>query len=524
MPLGSWPLLPRAAAPSAPATIPRCAMEYKWKAFSVTAVGSFMAGLDATVVLLALLPIAKDLHTDYVTIIWVVLAYLLATTALVLSFGRISDIYGRKRMYNIGFVIFTVGSLFSGLSTSGLMLVVARVVQGIGAAFIFANGFAILSDAFPEGERGRAFGATSVIWGLASVIGIILGAVIVSFTTWRWIFLLNLPVGVVGTLWAYYTLRESGRTASEGESFDLPAAVLFTAGLTALLLGVTSGLLYGWTSAATLLELGLAPLLFAGFVLWELRYAKQPIIDFSFFKSRPFTLSVSANFLRAIAMFSVNFLLVFYLEGIYGLSILTASYLIVPYAAALAVVGPFGGILTDRFGARRLCTWGLLLQIASILALSRLSTSTPLWLLGVMELGIGVGGGLFWPANASLIMTSSPRRRFGIGSGIMNTFQNTGNVLSFAVSLVAITAGLSAPIVYALFLGTFSGRLPAQAAAEYLSAESLSFLISAALLVGALVLVLLIPSTTPKRPDVVSSMAGAPGSISPRSAPAETAL
>jgi EmrB/QacA subfamily drug resistance transporter len=499
-------------------------MEYKWQAFSVTAVGSFMAGLDATVVLLALLPIAKDLHTDYVTIIWVVLAYLLATTALVLSFGRISDIYGRKRMYNVGFVIFTVGSLFSGLSTSGLMLVGARVVQGVGAAFLFANGFAILSDAFPEGERGRAFGATSVIWGVASVVGIILGAVIVSFTTWRWIFLLNLPIGIIGTLWAYYTLRESGRTVSEGESFDLPAAVLFTVGLTSLLLGVTSGLLYGWAVAATLIELGLAPLLFAGFVVWELRYAKQPIIDFSFFKSRPFTLSVSANFLRAIAMFSVNFLLVFYLEGIHGLSILTASYLIVPYAAALSVVGPFAGILTDRFGARRLCTIGLLLQIAAVLALSRLTTSTPLWLLGVMELGIGVGGGLFWPANASLIMTSSPRRHFGIGSGIMNTFQNTGNVLSFAVSLVTITATISAPVVYALFLGTFSGRLPAQAAADYLAGESLSFLISAALLVAALVLVLLIPNTAPNRPRVVAAEASSPAASSAGSSTVEPAV
>jgi EmrB/QacA subfamily drug resistance transporter len=468
-------------------------MEYKWKAFSVTALGSFMAGLDGTVVLLALLPIARDLHSSYVTIIWVVLAYLLATTALVLSFGRISDIYGRKRMYLIGFIIFTVGSLLSGLSPDGLSLVGSRVLQGVGAAFLFTNGFAIISDAFPQNERGRAFGATSVIWGIASVIGIILGAVIVAFTTWRVIFLLNIPVGIVGTLWAYRVLRPSEHGISEGESFDLPAAILFTVGLTSLLTGVTWGLLYGWTNPGTLLGLGASPFLFAAFVVWERRLARQPIIDFSFFRSRPFTFSVGANFLRATAVFSVNFLLVFYLEGIYGLSILTASYLIVPYAAALTVVGPFGGILTDRFGARRLSTIGLVLQIGALVALSQLTTGTSLWVLAVIELVFGIGGGCFWPANASMIMSNSPQRRYGIGSGIMNTFQNTGNVLSFAISLVTITATVSGPVVYALFLGTFSGTLPPQAAADYLRGQSWSFLISVGLLLAALLLVRLVP-------------------------------
>lgn len=472
-------------------------MEYKWTAFSVTALGTFMGGLDATVVLLALLPIAQDLHTSYVTIIWVVLAYLLATTALVLSFGRISDIYGRKRMFNVGFVVFTIASLLSGLSFSGLMLVGARVLQGVGAAFLFANGFAILSDAFPQNERGRAFGATSVIWGVASVVGIILGAVIVAYTSWRVIFLLNLPVGVAGTVWAYRALRESGHTSSEGESFDLPAAILFTGALTALLTGVTWGLLYGWHDPGTLLGLGTAPVLFAAFAVWEVKYARQPIIDFAFFRSRPFTFSVGANFLRATAVFSVNFLLVFYLEGIYGLSILTASYLIVPYAAALAVVGPFGGILTDRFGARRLCTLGLLLQLAATLLLSRLALDTSLWTLGAIETLFGVGGGLFWPGNAAMIMSHSPQKRFGIGSGIMNTFQNTGNVLSFAVSLVAITATISSGAVYALFLGTLSGSLPTAVANDYLAGQSFAFEISSALLVGALVLVRLTPPDPP---------------------------
>lgn len=479
-------------------------MEYKWKAFSVTSIGAFMAAVDGTIVLLALLPIAQNLNSSYVTIIWVVLAYLLATTALVLSFGRISDIYGRKRMYNVGFVVFTIGSALCGLSTTGLMLVGFRAVQGIGAALLTANSFAILSEAFPPGERGRAFGSTAVIWGIGSVLGIILGATIIAFTSWRVIFLINIPIGIFGTLWAYRTLKESGRTVSEGETFDLPAAVLFTAGLTSLLVGVTWGLLNGWTNVGTVTGLALAPPFMAAFVLWELRYSRQPIVDFAFFRDRTFTFAIAAAMLQSIAIFSVNFLIVFYLEGIYGLSILTASYLIVPYAAAIAIVGPFGGILADRFGARTIASIGLTLQIGAMLGLSQLSTSTSLWTLGLIEAVFGVGGGLFFPANTSTIMSSSPRGRYGIGSGIMNTFRNTGMVLSFAVSLIAITSTLSSGLVYALFVGTLSGALPPTAASEYLSGQSLAFLISAGLLFVALLLMLATRARAPAHPVPVA--------------------
>lgn len=465
-------------------------MEYKWKAFSVTSVGAFMAAVDGTIVLLALLPIAQELDTSYVTIVWVVLAYLLATTALVLSFGRISDIYGRKRMYNIGFVVFTIGSAFCGLSVTGLELVSFRAVQGIGAALLTANSFAILSEAFPPGERGRAFGSTAVIWGVGSVLGIILGATIIAFTTWRVIFLINIPVGIFGTIWAHRTLKESGRTVSAGETFDLPAAMLFTAGLSSLLIAVTWGLLNSWTDLGTLLGFLLAPPFFVAFVVWELYYSPQPIVDFAFFRNRTFTFAIAAALLQSIAIFSVNFLLVFYLEGIYGLPILTASYLIVPYAAAIAIVGPFGGILADRFGARTIATIGLCLQIGALLALSQLTTTTSLWTLGAIEAVFGVGGGLFFPSNTSTIMSSSPQGRYGIGSGIMNTFRNTGMVLSFAVSLVAITASLSSGLVDQLFVGTLTQALSPSAAQEYLSGQSLAFLISAGLLVGALLLIL----------------------------------
>ncbi len=463
-------------------------MEYKWKAFSVTSVGAMMAAVDGTIVLLALFPIAGDLHSSYVTIIWVVIAYLLATTAFVLSFGRISDIYGRKRMYNLGFVVFTVGSALCGFALNGEMLVGFRAVQGVGAALLTANSFAILSEAFPAGERGRAFGMIAVVWGLGSVVGIILGAAIITLTTWRVIFWINIPIGIFGTIWAYRTLRESKVTAPQGETFDLPAAVLFTAGLTSLLFGVTWGLLSGWTDPLTLLSFGLVVPLFASFAVWEIRYSPQPIIDFGFFRERTFSLAVTAALLQSIAVFSVNFLLVFYLEGIYGLSVLQSSYLILPNAIAVAIIGPFGGRFTDRWGARRIATIGLLFQIVTLFGLSLLTTGTPIWLLAVVEALFGVGGGLFWPANTSTIMSNSPEGRYGVGSGIMNTFRNTGMVLSFAVGLIAITASVSPALVYALFLGNFSGTLVPAQAAEYLAGQGTAFFLGGVLLVVALVL------------------------------------
>ncbi|NNN17413.1 MAG: MFS transporter [Thermoplasmata archaeon] len=473
-------------------------MEYKWKAFSVTSIGSLMAAIDGTIVLLALLPIAQDLSSSYVTIIWVVIAYLLATTALVLSFGRISDIYGRKRMYNVGFVIFTIGSALCGFAITGLDLVGFRALQGVGAALLTANSFAILSEAFPPGERGRAFGSTAIVWGVGAALGIVLGGVIITFTTWRLIFWINIPIGIVGTIWAYRSLRESKSADSEGETFDLPAAILFTGALTSLLVGVTWGLLYGWTIPGTLLAFALVVPLFVAFVVWEIRYSKDPIVDFAFFRERTFALATCAAMLQSIAIFSVNFLLVFYLEGIYGLSVLDASLLILPNAVAVAVVGPFGGRLSDRVGNRRIATIGLILQIGVLLAFSLLTTNTPIWLLAIAEAIFGVGGGLFWPASTSMIMSASPRGRYGVGSGIMNTFRNTGMVLSFAVSLVAITTTLSSAVVYALFIGTFSGALAPAFASEYLSGQSLAFLISAGLLIGALVLMRL---TRPHAPS-----------------------
>jgi EmrB/QacA subfamily drug resistance transporter len=495
-------------------------MEYKWKALSVTSVGSLMAAVDSTIVLLALWPMATDLRSDFVLMIWVVIAYLVVNTAFVLSLGRIGDMYGRKRMYNLGFVVFTIGSVLCGLSTSAFLLVGFRSLQGFGAALLTANSFAILSEAFPVGERGKAFGVNSIVWGAGSITGIVLGGLIITFTTWRLIFLINLPVGAFGTYWAYRTLRPS-QTRGVQESFDLPAAVFFTLGLLFLLLGVTWGLLYSWTGPLVYAFFVAAPLFLATFLVWEARYSKDPIVDFSLFRNRVFTLSIATAAIQSLALFSVNFLLVFYLEGIAGLSILTASYLIVPMAAVSAAVGPFAGLLSDRVGARVVATAGLIVQAAVLVLLSRLTTSTSILELGIIEAFYGLGGGLFWPANTSTIMSSAPPRRYGVASGVMNTFRNTGMVMSFALSLVAATSVIPASVVYQLFIGNLSGKLSPSLASGYLSGQSFAFETSAVLLVLAIVLSSIrgrIPAQSPAHP---SSAAEADGHAPSASRPAD---
>jgi EmrB/QacA subfamily drug resistance transporter len=476
-------------------------MEYKWKALSVTSTGALMAAVDSTVVLLALFPMAEDLHSDFVTMIWVIIAYLVVNTALVLSLGRLADMYGRKLLYNIGFIIFTAGSALCGFAPTGITLVAFRVIQGTGAALLTSNSFAILSEAFPRNETGKAYGIQSIVWGLGNILGIVLGGVIITYTSWRWIFLINIPIGIFGTAWAYRTLKTVKPPGLRG-SFDIPAAVTFTLGLLSLLLGITWGLLYSWGDLITLAALALTPVFFAVFIAWEGRYSKDPILDFDFFRNRIFAFSIIAALLQFLAVFSVNFLLIFYLEGIAGLSALTASYLIIPFALATAALGPVGGVLTDRFGFKRVAIIGTMVTVLALVLFSQLTTSTTLVQIGIIEAISGVGLGFFWPSNTSAIMSATPPAKYGVGSGTMNTFRNTGMILSFALSLTAATSVIPPGVVYQLFIGSLAGKLPPALAISYLSGQSFAFEISAVLLLIGLVFVVLTPKGA--RPRVVT--------------------
>ncbi|HEV2166901.1 MAG TPA: MFS transporter, partial [Thermoplasmata archaeon] len=352
-------------------------MEQKWRALGVVCIGSLMGSIDSTVLLIAFPSIARELRADLVTMVWVIMIYILMGTALVLSLGRLSDMKGRKRLYIWGFVVFVLGSLFSGLAQTGLELVAFRGIQGVGGAMLVANSFAILSDAFPPNERGRAFGINSVVWGTGSVVGFALGGVILAITTWRWIFFINIPIGVAAIALAAAVLRESV-TPDPKETFDFPAAALFIGALALFLLGITEGILNGWGARATVVPLVLAIPALAGFLAWEGLVSKDPILPFSLFRDWLFSASLLSSVLQGIALFATNFLLMVYFQGIRGISVLNAAYLLIPLSVALGIVGPFGGRLSDRYGARVISTVGLLVQAGAFFGLGSLASSTPL--------------------------------------------------------------------------------------------------------------------------------------------------
>jgi EmrB/QacA subfamily drug resistance transporter len=458
-------------------------LEYKWIALSVTTIGSLMAAIDSTIVILAFPNILQDLHSNLVDMTWVIMAYLLVNTVLQLTFGRMADMFGRVRMYNLGFIVFTLGSVLCGVSLNSGMLIASRVVQGVGGAMLSANSMAIITEVFPANQRGQAMGFNSITWGAGSVLGPVLGGFILAVTSWRWIFLVNLPIGIVGTLLAYLLLHDIAPNP-RGERFDLLGAVLFSVGLICLLLGLTSGIGSGWLTPPILTMWGIALVAFVTFVIRERRIA-YPMLDLHLFDNRIYGFSVAAATLQTLAMYAVNFLIVFYLQGARGYSALTAAFLILPLSVLMSIVGPLGGRMADRLGGEVPATIGLTLQCISLLMLVFLTPTSPYLLLGVALGLMGIGSGFFWSPNTSTTMGAAPRNRLGVASATLNTMRNVGMVCSFAVALAVAAASMPANLVDEVFLGTV-GHLAFSIALAFTQAMSHAFIASIAICVLAI--------------------------------------
>lgn len=459
---------------------------YKWIALAVTTIGSFMAALDSTIVILALPKMIQDLHSSLVTMTWVIVGYLIVSTVLQLTFGRMADMFGRVRMYNLGFVVFTVGSVLCGISPNDTLLIASRVVQGIGGAMLTANSMAILTEVFPANQRGQAMGINAITWGAGSVLGPVLGGVILAFTSWRWIFLLNLPVGIIGTLSAYLLLHDIA-PKPKGEHFDLLGAFLFCIGLLGVLIWLINGIGAGWFSLSVLLYLGIAILAFGAFVFWE-RRVSYPMLDLGLFASRRYAFSVLAATLQSLAVFAVNFLIIFYLQGVRGYDPLTAALLILPLPILTSVIGPFGGFWADRdrFQGTTPATVGLVVQIVALILFVFLTPTTS-YLVLALALGLmGIGGALFWSPNTSTTMGAAPRNRLGVASATLNTMRNVGMVCSFALSLAVAAASMPPALVNAVFLGTV-GHLQPTIANAFTGAMSHAFVASAVICFIALI-------------------------------------
>lgn len=450
-------------------------VRYKYVALAVTTVGALMFAIDSTIVILAFPPMMTDLHASLVSMIWVLMGYSLMSTVALLTFGRLADMFGRVRMYNLGFVVFTVGSALCGFSTTDIQLILFRLIQGIGGAMLLANSMAIITEAFPADERGQAMGINSVVWAIGSIAGPLIGGLILSGASWRWVFLVNVPIGVVATLAALLLLRDIS-SRSSGESFDSVGALLFSGALAALLFALNQGIGMGWTSPSILGMLAASVVLAAAFYFWN-RASRHPVLDFRLFADRVFTAAVSTATLQALAIFSVNLLVVYYLEVVQGQSPLTAALALVPLSIVSSVLGPVGGSLSDRLGSRRPVAVGLVGQAIGLLILSTLQVGSSYLHVVVGLLMVGFGSGLFWAPSTSAAMGAAPPNRLGIASATLATWRNTGQVVSYALSLAIAAAAVPPDAQNLLFLGQ-AVHLSSAVGAEFVDGMRAAFRLS----------------------------------------------
>lgn len=462
--------------------------DYRWTVLSNTTLATLMASLDSNIVLIALPTIATSLPGSTLpSLLWILLGYPLATAVLLLNFGRLSDMFGRVRLYNLGFALFTVGSLLCGFAPSAWALVGFRMVQAIGAAFLFSNSAAILTDAFPPNQRGWALGVNQIAIVVGSVSGLVLGGILTTTLGWRWIFFVNVPIGIFATVWARARLRELARIV-RGAQFDIGGNLTFAGGLASVLVGLTLGSLGSLPARGEVALVVVGGALLLAFVVLETR-VPHPMFRLGLFRNRHFAAGNVAILLNALARGAFTFVMVFYLQGPpLFLSPITAGFFLIPVSVSLATVGPVSGYLSDRYGARVFATSGLLVSALGFLWLTTFGPGAPfLGLLGPFVL-VGAGMGLFASPNRASIMNSVPPESRGVASGISTTLVNASATFSLAVAILVISSVMGLPQVEAIFLGTgVNGVYPPALVDSFVRSIHFVFYLSTGLLLAALI-------------------------------------
>ena len=428
-------------------------LHYKWTALSNTTIGTLMASLDTNIIIIALPTIAFDIHVSLLTLVWIVLGYWLVTASVLLNLGRLSDMFGRVKLYNIGFIIFTIGSVLCSLSQVGEQLLLFRIVQSLGAAFLFSNSAAIITDAFPENERGKALGLNQISIVVGSVMGLIFGGFLTSFLGWRSIFWINIPIGIFATVWSHTKLRELGTIKKE--KIDWIGNASLATGLFFILVGITFGSLQilNNTLFGTYLFVIIGLSLIGLFVFVEGKVIK-PMMDLSLFKIKSFLGGNIAIFFNALARGAFTLIMTFYLQGpTMKLSPLEAGIYLLPVSISLSIFGPLSGWISDRYRSRVISPVGLFISAIGFFMLTRLGTKfTFLETLLPLAL-IGTGMGIFASPNRASIMNSVPRYRRGVAAGTSTMFVLSGSTLSLGLAILIMSHTMPLIYVESIFLG-----------------------------------------------------------------------
>jgi MFS family permease len=473
---------------------------YRWVALSNTTLGMLMATINSSIVIISLPAIFKGIKLNPLEagnvsyLLWMLMGYLLVTAVLVVTFGRLGDIYGRVKIYNLGFVVFSLASIALALdpftaSGGALWLILWRLGQGVGGAMLVANSTAILTDAFPANKRGLGIGINQVAAIAGSFIGLIVGGLLATID-WRAVFFVSVPIGIIGTIWSYTSLHE---TASKQDAkMDWPGNITFAVGLTAILGGITYGIQpyggqnEGWTNPWVLGSIIAGILLLISFVVIERRVA-QPMFAIELFKIRAFSAGNLAGLLASIGRGGLQFMLIIWLQGIwlplhgfsYESTPLWAGIYLIPLTLGFLVAGPISGALSDRFGARVFSTGGLLLVAATFVALVLIPVDFQYWQFALITGLSGIGSGLFGAPNRTAIMNSVPARYRGAASGMAGTVMNSGTSFSIGIFFSLMIAGLSTSLPAALKTGLTSHGVSAHVATQLANTPPVSSLFAA---------------------------------------------
>ncbi len=441
-----------------------------------------LATINSGTLIIALPDLERSLHTSLLELVWVILVYMIASTVLVLSAGRLSDQFGRKKAYVLGFVVFALASLGAGFAGNGTQLILWRIVQGIGGAFLFANSAAIVTDAFPKEQLGLAMGTNTMVAAIGLVIGPVLGGALVAIS-WHWVFWFNVPFGLAGALWGVAILREvTGR--SEDRSFDYLGTTTFLLGLTGLVYGISKGGIGGWTSPLVIPALVMAVVLLPLFVLIENRQ-RAPMLDLTIFRNRLFSTASAAAFANGLSRFALMFLFVFYFQGVQGNSPILAGVKLAPLALGMLIASPPAGIWADRRGSRTLAVAGMLVSAAGLALMTTLGRDTSYVWPGIYMFVVGVGSGMFNSPNTAAMMGSVAPHRRGIAAGARVLVQNTGAVMSIAFVLAVVTSAVPKQVLFKVFSGLAEHISTAQLSPFIANMHTALWCLAAVSLIGA---------------------------------------